>query len=112
MDTVKYIVAFLILAAGIFAFNQYQDYSDLIRVGGIILVFLAAIGILLTTAKGKYVWALISQARNEARKVVWPTPKETNTTTLIVIVAVFVVGLILWLIDSLLVMGMRLVTGG
>jgi len=111
MDIVKYIVAGLILTAGIFAFNYYKDYSDLIRIGGIIAVFVLAILILLSTDKGRYVWDLISQARNEARKVIWPTTKETNTTTLIVIVAVFIVGLILWLIDSLLVMGMRLVTG-
>lgn len=111
MDRVKYIIALMILGGGIFAFNQYQDYSALLRVIGIIVVFMVAIAILLTTAKGKSAWDLLSQSRNEIRKIVWPTPKETNTTTLIVIVAVFVVGLILWGIDALLVMGMRLVTG-
>ncbi len=111
MDKIKYIVALLMLGGGIFAFNQYQDYSTLLRVIGIIVVFILAMLILLTTEKGKNTWDLISQSRNEIRKVVWPTSKEANTTTLIVIAAVFVVGLILWGIDALLVMGMRLVTG-
>jgi preprotein translocase subunit SecE len=38
----------------------------------------------------------------EVRKVVWPTRQETIQTTLVVILMVFIIGLILWLFDTIL----------
>jgi preprotein translocase subunit SecE len=43
--------------------------------------------------------------------VVWPTQQETTQTTLIVVVAVFLVGLLLWGLDSLLSFGVQAVIG-
>jgi preprotein translocase subunit SecE len=68
------------------------------------LVALAIVAgfVALQTAKGKAFFRLFKEAKNEIRKVVWPTRQETLQTTLIVVVAVLIVGLLLWGLDSLL----------
>jgi preprotein translocase subunit SecE len=42
------------------------------------------------------------EARDEARKVVWPTRKETVQTTGVVILFVIVMALFLWAVDGVL----------
>jgi len=44
---------------------------------------------------------LILESRTEIRRVIWPSRVETTQTTLIVIVAITIAGLILWGLDSL-----------
>ena len=44
---------------------------------------------------------LMRESRTEIRRVVWPSRPETTQTTLIVIVAITIAGLILWGLDSL-----------
>ncbi|MBF0152432.1 MAG: preprotein translocase subunit SecE [Magnetococcales bacterium] len=53
----------------------------------------------------------LSDVRNELRKVVWPTRKDTSNTTILVLAMVFLVSLFLWLIDSVLSLLVRLVVG-
>ena len=40
------------------------------------------------------------ELRSELKKVVWPTPQQVVKNTLIVIAAVVVVGVFIWLFDS------------
>ncbi len=40
------------------------------------------------------------ELRSELKKVVWPTPKQVLKNTLIVVVCVLVVGVLLWLFDT------------
>ena len=54
---------------------------------------------------------LARSAKKEIQRVVWPTRPETIQTTAIVLVAVLVVGLMLWLIDTLLGWAMSGVIG-
>ncbi|WP_438879405.1 preprotein translocase subunit SecE, partial [Bacillus cereus group sp. Bce036] len=54
---------------------------------------------------------LAVSAKKEIQRVVWPTRPETIQTTAIVLVAVLVVGLMLWLIDTLLGWAMSGVIG-
>ncbi|GGX76094.1 protein translocase subunit SecE [Saccharospirillum salsuginis] len=92
----------LLLAAAIGGNYYYGSESLLIRTLGVVALSLVAVGIALTTAKGRYVNRLRKEAWVEVRKVVWPTRQETTQTTLIVIGVVLLVALILWGIDSLL----------
>jgi preprotein translocase subunit SecE len=55
----------------------------------------------LQTTKGKQFSTLVSEAKTEMRKVVWPTRQELIQTTFMVVVFVLVVALILWGVDSL-----------
>jgi preprotein translocase subunit SecE len=83
LDTVKLFVALALLIAGVMAFYYFSAESTLIRVVGLLAVFMG-------------------NARTEVRKMVWPTRVETTQTTLIVLGVVILVGIFLWLLDSLL----------
>ena len=47
------------------------------------------------------------ELRSELKKVVWPTPKQVLKNTLIVVVCVLVVGVLLWLFDTVANAGIR-----
>ena len=53
----------------------------------------------------------LQQVRAEVAKVVWPTRQETVQTTLMVIVAVILIGIFLWLIDMVLAEAIQMLTG-
>ncbi len=111
MDKVKLAVAALLLVGGISAFYWFADQSMLLRVVGLLVFAGISIAVAYQTVIGRQTWGYISDAKTEARKVVWPTRKETLQTTLIVLVVVFIVAVFLWLLDSLLMWLMQLLTG-
>ena len=53
----------------------------------------------------------LSDVRTEMKKVVWPTRKETTTTTMVVFGMVIIISLFLWLVDTLLALAVRSVIG-
>ncbi|MFP4247326.1 MAG: preprotein translocase subunit SecE [Halochromatium sp.] len=102
LDTAKLAGAVLLLAVGIWAFYFFADYSVLLRTLGLLVVAGGAAALALTSAQGRQLWRFALDSRMEVRKVVWPTRQETLQTTLIVMVMVFLIGLILWLFDTIL----------
>jgi len=44
----------------------------------------------------------LGNVKGELRKVTWPTKKDTYASTLVVIVFVFMVGIYLWGVDTIL----------
>lgn len=113
-DAVKQGLSLTIVVAGVFAFYYFSDvpnFSLLYRVLALVVIVLIAIGIMLTTATGKHVWFFALEAKQEVRKIVWPTREETVKTTLLVFGMVFIVGLVLWLLDMFLFWGIRSLTG-
>ena len=103
-DKVKLGFALALLAAGIAAFYILEEDipSIFYRVLGLIVVIGVAAGIAATTEMGGQLIAFSRSAVMEMRKTVWPTRRETTQTTLIVVVAVAILGLIIFLIDSVL----------
>jgi len=77
----------------------------------LLVIFIVALAMMVTTQLGKWVWAFVIESRQEVRKIVWPTRDETVRTTLLVFAMVFLVGLVLWLLDMFLFWGVRLLTG-
>jgi len=53
----------------------------------------------------------VREVRLEASKVTWPTRKETLTTTAMVFVMALLAAIFLFLVDSILAFGMRMVMG-
>lgn len=49
--------------------------------------------------------------RTEARKVVWPTRKDTTQTTIVVFGMVILVSLFLWVVDAILALIVQSVIG-
>lgn len=111
LDTLKLIVAILVLLGGIVGFYYYGDKGLVYRVFGVLFSTLAAIGIILSTAVGKEFMHFLREAQVEVRKVIWPTRQETMQSTLVVVALVFLVGLILWTLDAGLFWGVSLLTG-
>ena len=110
-DTLKWLVATVLLGAALMAFYIYSEESLLLRVIGLLVVAGAATAIAFTTDKGRATWEFMREARTELRKVVWPTRKETTQTTLVVIGVVVVVAIFLWLVDGLLSWIVQLLLG-
>lgn len=111
MDTVKLIAAIGVLIAGIYGFYHFEAESLLYRVLGLVFMVIVAVGIAATSTLGQSLIGFAKDSRMEVRKVVWPTRQETLQTTLMVIVAVIIIGIFLWLIDMVLAEAIQLVTG-
>jgi preprotein translocase subunit SecE len=102
LDGLKWVVVVALVAAGVVGNSMYANESLLYRVLALVALAVVAGAVGLQTAKGKAFLQLFKEAKNEIRKVVWPTRQETMQTTGIVVVAVLIVALILWGLDSLL----------
>jgi preprotein translocase subunit SecE len=80
-----------------------------------VLTVLAGLGlgtaVAVTSAPGARFVRFLKDAQIEVRKVVWPTRQETWQTTLIVAVAVLVLGIMIWIIDMILSWIVRLLMG-
>ena len=110
-DSVKWVLVAGALLGGISAFHYYEDHSLLFRVIGLLIIVMVAAVMASQTEKGRIAWEFVRDARTEVRKVVWPTRRETLQTTGIVIVAVSLVALMLWMLDSLLGWLVRVLLG-
>ncbi len=111
LDTVKLVLALILVVSGIAGFYYFGEQSNLLRVIGMLLLFSMAIALVYVTNLGRMFWGFLQGSRVELRKVVWPTRKETLQTTLIVGVMVLFIGILLWMFDSLLMWGIGFVTG-
>jgi preprotein translocase subunit SecE len=101
LDVVKWVLVVAVVSAAVVGNAIYSDESLLYRVIAVLVLSVVAIGIALTTDQGKRFSQFVRMAWSEVKKVVWPTREETRQTTVIVIVAVFFVGLILYFLDML-----------
>jgi preprotein translocase subunit SecE len=111
LDPLLWLIVVAIVLGGVYANTVYASITLIVRALAGVGVFAVAVAIAMQTASGKSAWNLLKEGRVEIRKVVWPTQQETTQTTLIVVVAVFVVGLLLWGLDSALSYGVQAVIG-
>ena len=107
LDTIKLLLALLILIAGIAGFYYFAEESLLYRVLGILGMVAVAIGLVAMTAKGRGLLSFLGLSRVEVRKMVWPTRAETMQTTLMVFVLVVILAIFLWFVDMLLGAGVK-----
>ncbi|MBY5923571.1 preprotein translocase subunit SecE [Ferrimonas balearica] len=111
MDTLKWGLVAVILAAAVVGNHYFAAESVLIRAVGVVVAIAIALFIAAQTEKGKAGWAFAQESRMEVRKVVWPTRQETVQTTLIVFAATAFMAFCLWLLDMGLVWIVNLITG-
>ncbi len=117
LDTAKLVGAIVVLLAGVAGFYYFATWngeavSVLWRVIGLLLAVAASISIASTTLLGKNLLAFLKDSRLEVRKMVWPTRAETMQTTLMVMVIVLILAIFLWMVDSLLGLGVKMLLGG
>jgi len=110
-DNIKLLVAGLLIAAGIAGFYLFADSPAVVRVLSVLAGVGAAVGVSWYTAIGQRFFAFGQESITEARKVVWPTRKETMQMTGIVVAFVFVMALCLWMVDGTLLWLTKLLIG-
>ncbi len=111
LDSVKLIVAILLLLGGIVGYYHFEDYPTLVRVLGMLVATGAAVVIAMQTLKGRSFMSFMVESQVEVRKVVWPTRAETLQATLAVAVMVVALGVILWMFDMVLLKVVKMLTG-
>jgi preprotein translocase subunit SecE len=99
VNKIKLIVAFLLLIAGIAGFYLLADKPTVVRILAVLAGIGASIAVLWMTPVGQQSLGFIGESVAEARKVVWPTRKETIQTTLVVFVLVVIMAAFLAVVD-------------
>jgi preprotein translocase subunit SecE len=101
-DKVKVSLAVLAVIAGIVGFYFLSDKPTVVRAGALVAGLLVAIAIAWTSAPGREFLGFARESVREAKKVVWPTRKETTQITAIVFAFVLVMAIFLWGTDKIL----------
>ena len=107
-DVAKYVVAVLLVVAGIVGFYWFAAWATPLRALLPLAGVVAAGAVFAMTAKGRLTREYLGEARFELRKVIWPTRQETIRTTIMVIIVVILVSLLLGVIDFFISGGLRL----
>ena len=95
-DIAKFVIAGLLVAAGLFAFYWFTgQWATWMRVGAVIAGLVLGGVVFMASSKGPKLREFFGETRFELRKVVWPTRQETMRTTWIVMIVVVIVSLIL-----------------
>ncbi len=102
LDGLKWLVVVALVAAGVVGNSFYADQSLLYRVVALLLIAGVAGFVAFQTAKGAAFVTHMKEAKNEIRKVVWPTRQETGQTTMMVVGVVIIIGFLLWGLDTFL----------
>jgi preprotein translocase subunit SecE len=99
-DKIKIGVAFLLVAAGIAGFYYLQQSAAVLKLASVLAGLLLAAGVFWTTESGKRLFGFGRESVAEAKRVVWPTWKETYQSTGVVIMFAVVMALFLWAVDA------------
>ncbi|MFN3543543.1 MAG: preprotein translocase subunit SecE [Thiobacillus sp.] len=110
-DKLKLLVAVLLVIAGVAGFYFFADAPTVVRVLSVLVGVILAAVVAGFSGPGRQFFAFAVDARDEAKKVVWPTRKETIQMTGIVMLFVIVMALFLWAVDSILMWLVKLALG-
>ena len=103
-DKIKLVVAFMFVAAGISGFYALHESAAVVKLAAILFGFLLAAAVAWTTEPGKRLFAFGAESVAEAKRVVWPSRKETVQTTGVVLLFAVVMALFLWAVDTSLLL--------
>ena len=99
-EKIKIAIAALIAVGGIAAFYALNDKPTVIRLAALMGAWAAAIVLMWFTESGRTFLAFARESWEEAKRVVWPSRKETLQTTGVVFLFVFTMALFLWVVDT------------
>ncbi len=111
-DKIQIAVAILLVIAGVVLFSVLSDKPTIARLGAMFGCFIVAGAIAWFTEPGREFVQYAKESIEEAKKVVWPTRKETMQSTGVIFVFVFVMALFLWVVDWSLTLGVTKLIGG
>ena len=110
-DKIKLALAVLLVIAGVAGFYYLGDKALILRIGTVLGGLVAAVLVAWTTVPGRQFHVYAQEAVAETRKVVWPSRKETVQTTGMVLAFVLVMAIFLWIVDAVLVWGVKFLMG-
>jgi preprotein translocase subunit SecE len=110
-DVGRLVAAVVLVIAGIAVFYYLDDASLWLRWGAVVAGLALGVGIVATSAYGRAVTRFVLDSRVELRKIVWPSRRDTGRMTLVVLAFVVVGGVFFWLIDLVLGLAVRHLTG-
>ena len=99
-DKLKFMLALLLLAAGVTGFYLLREQPMILRVLSVLAGLGAGIAVAWFTEAGQRFFGFAREAVVETKKVVWPSRKETVQTTGIVFAFVLVMAIMLWMTDK------------
>jgi preprotein translocase subunit SecE len=99
-DKVKLALAVVLLLAGIGGFYQLSSSAAVLRLASVLAGVLAGAAVAWFTAPGQQLFLFSREAVTEAKKVVWPTRKESFQTTAAVFAFIVVMAVFLWISDK------------
>ena len=99
-DKLKFMLALLLLAAGVAGFYFLGEQPMILRVLSVLAGLGSGIAVAWFTAPGRRFIDFAREAVVETKKVVWPSRKETMQTTGIVFAFVLVMAIVLWMTDK------------
>jgi preprotein translocase subunit SecE len=99
-DIAIVVVAALAAAAGVLGFTFLTEQPTLVRVGVLIAGLAAGIAVGWFSEPGKRFLAYARESYQETKRVVWPSRKETVSTTGIVFAFVALTALFLFIVDK------------
>jgi preprotein translocase subunit SecE len=99
-DKIKFTLALLLLAAGVVGFYLLAEQVMILRVLAVIAGLGLGAAVAWRTEQGRRFFDFAREAVVEAKKVVWPTQKETLQMTGLVFVFVVVMALFLYVADK------------
>jgi len=111
LNQAKWLVVLALFALAVVGNSYYSEVAFLYRVLGVVGVILLALVVMASTTFGKSSLKLMSESRNELRRVVWPTRVETTQTFLVGFVSIVLLCLFFWGLESLLSWLTKLVLG-
>jgi preprotein translocase subunit SecE len=110
-DTVKLVVAILLVAAGVAGYYVLGNQSAWERWAAVAAGLVLAGVVIAFSRYGTALKQFWADSRVELRKIVWPNRQETGMTTLVVMVFLLVAGVFFWGLDLALAWATRALTG-
>ena len=101
-DKAKLGVSALLVVGAVVGFYMLSKQGSVAQWAALLLGLAAAVVVFVTSELGKEFVAFGRDAWREAKKVVWPTRKETMQMTAYVFAFVVVMAMFLWMTDKLL----------
>ncbi len=112
LDTLLLALAVAAVVGGIVAFYYFVGQINVtVRVLIVLAGLGVAAGLAYQTAAGRTTLGYIRGSAVELRKTTWPTRQESLQATLMIAVVVLIAALLLWGLDSMLLWGVKSVTG-
>ncbi len=99
-DKAKIALAIAAVIAGLVGFYMLANQPMIARVGSVLAGLIAGVAIAWFSQPGQQFFAFGKDSWAEAKRVVWPTRKETIQMTLAVFAFVLAMALFLWFVDK------------